>query len=258
MAEILLALRRTVSSLGRGRIWLYILGPAVVAALFMGLASATLLDRLSAGFLGNPPLRWLVSWGVLWLAKALALLGAWLILLAASYLVAMLLTALALLPLMLGYLAPADYADLERRGRDSLVESTRNSIVAALIFIAGMLMTLPLWFIPGMGLLLSLFWVAWLNRRTLTYDVLAAHATAEEWREIRQRKGSTLLMLGVLMALLTSVPVVGLLAPSLAALAYIHFCLEALRELRREGEPLASQREKANRQDTRKTEAAPG
>jgi len=39
-------------------------------------------------------------------------------------------------------------------------------------------------------------------------------------------------MLGVLMALLTHVPVLGLFAPSLAALAYIHYCLEALRRLR--------------------------
>ena len=38
--------------------------------------------------------------------------------------------------------------------------------------------------------------------------------------------------LGVIMAALTHIPFVGLLAPSLAALAYIHFCLEALRRLR--------------------------
>ena len=40
------------------------------------------------------------------------------------------------------------------------------------------------------------------------------------------------LLLGVAMALLAHLPFVGLLAPSLAALAYIHFCLEALRRLR--------------------------
>jgi len=41
-----------------------------------------------------------------------------------------------------------------------------------------------------------------------------------------------LLGLGLVMALLAYVPFVGLLAPSLAALAYVHYCLEALRGLR--------------------------
>ena len=41
-----------------------------------------------------------------------------------------------------------------------------------------------------------------------------------------------LLLLGLAMALLAHVPFLGLLAPSLAALAYIHFGLEALRRLR--------------------------
>lgn len=41
-----------------------------------------------------------------------------------------------------------------------------------------------------------------------------------------------LLALGLIMALLAHVPFMGLLAPSLAALAYVHFCLEALRRLR--------------------------
>ena len=41
-----------------------------------------------------------------------------------------------------------------------------------------------------------------------------------------------LLALGFAMAVLTHVPFAGLLAPSLAALVYIHFCLESLRRLR--------------------------
>ena len=40
------------------------------------------------------------------------------------------------------------------------------------------------------------------------------------------------LVLGLIMALLAYIPFMGLLAPSLAALAYLHFCLESLRRLR--------------------------
>ena len=121
---------------------------------------------------------------------------------------------------------------MARLGRDSLTASTWNSVWAALLFILGWLVTLPLWLIPGLGLVLPLFWMAWLNRRTFAYDALSIHASTNEWRELRRDHAGALLMLGVLMALLTHVPVLGLFAPSLAALAYIHYCLEALRRLR--------------------------
>ena len=136
------------------------------------------------------------------------------------------------MPLLLEYLARNDYGDVARLGRDSLTASTWNSVWAALLFILGWLVTLPLWLIPGLWLVLPLFWMAWLNRRTFAYDALSIHASTNEWRELRRDHAGALLMLGVLMALLTHVPVLGLFAPSLAALAYIHYCLEALRRLR--------------------------
>ena len=74
--------------------------------------------------------------------------------------------------------------------------------------------------------------MAWLNRRTFAFDALAAHATPDEWRELRRAQAFPLLLLGLVMALLAHVPFLGLLAPSLAALAYLHFSLEALRRLR--------------------------
>jgi uncharacterized protein involved in cysteine biosynthesis len=79
---------------------------------------------------------------------------------------------------------------------------------------------------------LPLFWMAWLNRRTFAYDALSAHATSDEARELRRYKALPLLGLGFVGAAMTYVPIAGLFAPSLAALAYTHFCLESLRELR--------------------------
>ena len=232
MGDVMLALRRSFATLGRGRVWLYMLAPAIVAVLAMVGLSVALLERLIAAFVEQPPLSWVVAWGALWLAKLLAALGGWLLILSASYLVAMLLTAIVVLPLLLNHLAAIDYPDLARAGQDSIVASTWNSVAAALLFIVGWLLTLPLWLIPGLGLVLPLFWMAWLNRRTFSFDALAAHATADEWRELRRAQATPLLVLGLAMALLAHVPFLGLLAPSLAALAYIHFALEALRRLR--------------------------
>ena len=232
MGDVMLALQRSLTTLGRGRVWLYMLAPAIVALLVMVGLSVLLLEHLIAAFVEQPPLSWVAAWGALWLAKLLAGLSGWLLILSASYLVAMLLTAIIVLPLLLNHLAAIDYPDLARMGSDSVVSSTWNSVWAALLFIAGWLLTLPLWLIPGVGLVLPLFWMAWLNRRTFAYDALSAHASDAEWRELRRQQAMPLLGLGLVMALLTYVPFVGMFAPSLAALAYIHYCLEALRQLR--------------------------
>jgi uncharacterized protein involved in cysteine biosynthesis len=144
----------------------------------------------------------------------------------------MVLTAIIVLPLLLDHLATSDYPELARMGKDSVAASTWNSLLAAALFIVGWLVTLPLWLVPGLGLILPFFWMAWLNRRTFAYDSLAVHASDGEWRELRRQQAMPLLALGFVMALLTHIPFMGLLAPSLAALAYVHFCLEALRRMR--------------------------
>jgi uncharacterized protein involved in cysteine biosynthesis len=233
MIEISAALRRSLSSLGQGRVWLYILGPGLAAALFMVVVSIACFGYLVESFLAQPPMSWIAEWGAAWLAKALAVLAGWLAILSASYLVAMLLTAVFVLPLILGHVAAQDYPDLARLGDDSFTASAWNSVWAAVLFIAGWVATLPLWLIPGFGVFLPLFWMAWLNRRTFAYDALSMHATPGEVRKLRRYKALPLFGLGIVGAAVTHVPVAGLFAPSLAALAYTHFCLESLRELRR-------------------------
>jgi len=232
MSAVILALRRSFTTLGRGRVWLYMLGPAILAVLTMIGLSIFLLQHLIATLVEQPPMNWIVAWGAFWLAKLLAVLGGWIVILSATYLVAMLLSAIIILPLLLKHLSAVDYPDLARMGRDSLVAGAWNSVWSSVLFVVGWLLTLPLWVVPGLGLILPIFWMAWLNRRTFTYDVLAEHATDQEWRELRRTQAMPLLGLGLVMALLAYVPFVGLLAPSLAALAYVHYCLEALRRLR--------------------------
>ncbi len=233
MEEIMRAIRRTLESLGRGKVWIYILAPALIAGLFMVIVSAMLLDYLVTSFIEAPPMSWVADWGALWLAKALAVLGAWLLILSASYLVAIIMTAVLILPLMLNHLSETTYPDLARMGEDSFVAATWNSVWAALLFLVGWVVTMPLWLIPGLGVFLPLFWMAWLNRKTFAYDALAIHATPDEWKALRKEKAMPLLVLGVIMAGLAHVPLAGMLAPSLGALAYLHFCLAALRRSRK-------------------------
>jgi hypothetical protein len=232
MSGVMQALFRSFATLGRGRVWLLLLAPALLALVAWTVLTVFLLDRLIATFLDLPPMSWLTGWGAVWLAKLFAALGGWLLIIAAAYLTAILLAAILILPLLLNHVAASEYPELARMGKDSVVAATWNSLSAALLFMVGWLLTLPLWLVPGLGLVLPLFWMAWLNRRTFAYDALAVHASDGEWQLLRKQHAAPLLMLGITLALLAHLPLIGLLAPTLAALAYIHYTLEALRQLR--------------------------
>ena len=232
MAEVMLALMRTLASLRDGRVWRYMLAPALFSLLlWVGLAFWG-LGALVDWLLGHPPMTILIGWGVAWLAYVLAYLGGWMAIFACAYLTASLLTALFVMPLLLKHLAITEYRDVAPMGKDSFVAAAVNSVFASILFVAGWLLTLPLWIVPGLSLLLPLLLMAWLNRRTFAYDALSMHATDAEWRDLRRQGATPLYMLGLVMALLAHVPLLGLFVPTLAALAFVHFGLESLRSAR--------------------------
>lgn len=232
LPDLLLALTRSFASLTMPRIWWYLLAPALASLLvWIGLA-LWVLDDLVAQFASLPPMTWLSGWGAVWLAHLLATLGGWAVMLTAAYLTAILLAAVFILPLLLEHLARHQYADLARRGNDNFVAATWNSLWALALFVLAWLLTLPLWLIPGVGLVLPLLLLAWLNRRTFAYDALATHAEPGEWQELKGLHAKPFFALGLLLAIFGHIPLLGLLAPTLAVLAYLHYSLEALRRLR--------------------------
>src|SRR5438094_541488 len=70
------------------------------------------------------------------------------------------------------------------------------------------------------------------NQRLLRYDALAEHAdSAEMARIFRERRGG-LYLLGLQLALLAYVPILGLFAPVIFGLAFIYYLLGALQAAR--------------------------
>ena len=232
MNDVMLALLRTLGSLRSGKVWLYVLTPALVSLLLaIGLAVGA-LGAMVQEMMDYPPMTLLASWGLVWLAHILAYFGGWMAIFALAYLVASLIAAVFILPLLLNHLAKTEYPDVAAMGKDSFVAATVNSLGAAILFVMAWLVTMPLWLIPGASLVLPLLLMGWLNRRTFAYDALAQHATDSEWGQIRREHALPLFMLGLTLALLAHVPVLGLLAPALAALAFVHYGLEVLRRSR--------------------------
>ena len=232
MGDVMLALARTFANLKSGKVWLYVMTPALFS-LFLTIALAVwALGTVVEQMMGYPPMTLLVGWGLLWVAHLLAYLGGWMAIFAAAYLTASLLAAIVIMPLMLKHLSETEYRDVAAMGRDSFVAAAANSVLATILFIACWLLTIPLWLIPGFSLLVPLLLMGWLNRRTFAYDALSMHATVGEWQEVRTRQKAPLFMLGLTMALLAHIPLIGLLVPALAALSFVHYGLEALRRSR--------------------------
>jgi uncharacterized protein involved in cysteine biosynthesis len=232
LADVVLALMRSFASLRRGRIWLYVLAPALFSLVLWVALAVWGLGLLVEWLLSHPPMTILIGWGVAWLATVLAYTGAWMAIFAGAYLTTSLLAAIVIMPLMLKQLAETDYRDVAPMGKDSFTAAAVNSIFASILFIVGWLLTLPLWIIPGLSLILPLLLMAWLNRRTFAYDALSMHATEVEWQTLRGQHKGSMFMLGLTMALLAHIPIIGLLVPALAALSFVHYGLETLRRSR--------------------------
>src|SRR5574343_994396 len=185
MTEVMLALARTFANLRSGKVWLYVLTPALFSLLLsIGLAIWG-LGWMVQQMMNYPPMTLLVGWGLVWLAHILAYLGGWMAIFASAYLSASLLAAIVILPLMLKHLSQGEYRDVAAMGKDSFVAAAVNSIGASLIFIVAWVVTIPLWLIPGFSLLVPLLLMGWLNRRTFAYDALSMHATESEWASLR-------------------------------------------------------------------------
>lgn len=235
MALLLQSLIRAVFSLIHPRVWLFMMLPAALSLLlWLGLAIwglGALIDTL----IELPPMSLLTAWGWLWLAHALAWVGGWMLVFACAYLTTALLAAVLIMPWLLRHVATRDYPDLAPAGSDSWWPGTLNSLLAVLLFAAGWIVTMPLWLIPGLSLVLPVLWMAWFNRRTFAYDALCVHASPSEWRELQRRHGRGFFLLGLALAALAHVPLLGLFVPAFATLAYLHYGLEALRRLRGDG-----------------------
>ena len=148
------------------------------------------------------------------------------------------LTALVILSLfgmqqMVDYVARRSYPQLERRRGGGIAGSGWNGLVAFVGMLALFALSVPLWLFPLLWPIIPLVILAWVNQRLLRYDALAEHADAAEMARIFRARRGALYVLGLLLALVAYVPLLGFFAPVLFGLAFIHYLLGALAAERR-------------------------
>ncbi|MCB1909760.1 MAG: EI24 domain-containing protein [Rhodocyclaceae bacterium] len=238
MSAVIQALARAFRSLTRGDVIWHLIWPGLASLALWAVLATVFWGSLVAGVMG-----WLDDWQ--WLASWMSdsELGAGfvmvlvhivigLLVLPLIYVTAALIVAAVSLPMMLEKVAATDYAAIERRAGGTQVGSVTNALSAGALFVVAMLLSLPLWLVPGLGIVIPLLLTAWLNRQAFRYDALMMHADRDEMKLIPEKNASGLMMLGVGCAALGYVPILNLFAPAFCGLAFVHYLLEALQQHR--------------------------
>jgi CysZ protein len=174
---------------------------------------------------------WLADLKPVWIANAIQALLHLMLFVPMVMLTALILTALFGMPALIRVVAERDYPQLSRKAGGGLVGSLWNAAIAISLFAALWLVTLPLWLI-GVGIIVPFVAAAYLNQRLFRYDAIAEHATASEMAELFSNERSGWWGLGLLTGLVQFVPLLNLLGPVLAALAFIHYGLARLNQKR--------------------------
>lgn len=228
------------------------LSPKMLGALLLPFMVALVGAALLLWFFWTPLKEyialWLGQWGVLDAQSDLWVVGVGLFalktfivpLLAAGAILplagiaGLIVSAIVVMPLALSFVQSKHYPELKKQGANAFGYSVGNALWVGLLFIVGWFLTLPLWLIGPLALILPLFWWAFAFTRLLRVDSMVEHASISERKILLKRYNKEYWLLGLCMSLFNLIPPVWFILPVFSALAFAHFNLAALAELRAE------------------------
>jgi CysZ protein len=216
------ALIRALPVLFSARILAVVLLPLIGAAVFWTIVAwfawAPLARWLSAVLLGGDGAFSLFA------ANAFAAL----LLMLAAVLTALVAVAVLAMPVIVDAVADRDFPALATLRGGTFVGSVVNAAAAIAVFVPLWLLALFLLAVPPLYVAVSLLLNAWLNQRLFRHDALALHAGRDEMRDVIAGARGRLFLLGLALAPLSLIPVVNLLAPIYAGIAFTCLCLDDL------------------------------
>jgi hypothetical protein len=196
------------------RVMLWSLLPLAVAGGAVGLLGWNYWESAVAGVRGALEhwslvaalLQWLESVG----ATQLRTLMAPMIVVALSVpvvvVVTLLLVTALVTPAVVRLVGKRRFPALERREGGSWWQGLLWSLLCTAAALLALLLSVPLWFVPPLVMILPpLIW-GWLTYRVFAFDVLAAHAAADERRLLIRRHRLALLGMGVICGYLGALP----------------------------------------------------
>lgn len=238
MAPILRALGRAFASLAHPKmirlmVWPLALALAfwvVVAVLFGAQTVAGIQGWLStngwyASFIATSPWS-MIAAGLLWILGILLFVP--LVLITASLII-----GIFSMPVLVNHVASRDFPAVERKHGGGVAGSVWNAFVALARLVLLAIITIPAWFFPPLWPVILIVLFGYFNQRLFRYDALAEHGTPDEIKAIVRTERSNLWILGLLLAVIGHVPLLGFFMPVWGGLAFAYFLLEALQAKRR-------------------------
>jgi uncharacterized protein involved in cysteine biosynthesis len=235
MSAVLDASARALRDLFNIRVLWVVIWPMLVAIvlwLVLGVTFWTTFSGwLAQGLDAIGIQAWLTDLEPVWVANGLQALLHLMLFVPAVMLTALVLTALFAMPTLIRVVAERDYPQLTREHGGGFIGSVWNAVIAVVLFIGLWLVSLPLWLF-GVGIIIPFVAAAYLNQRLFRYDAIAEHATPSEMTALFKQERTAWWGLGLLTGLVQFVPLLNLLGPVFAALAFIHFGLARLNRQR--------------------------
>jgi len=151
-----------------------------------------------------------------------------LLLMLAAVLTALVAVAVLAMPVIVDAVADRDFPALATLRGGTFVGSVVNAAAAIAVYFPLWLLTLLLLALPPIYVAVSLLLNAWLNQRLFRYDALALHAGRDEMQAVIAAARGRCFLLGLALAPLSLIPIVNLLAPIYAGIAFTCLCLDEL------------------------------
>ena len=240
MTAVLDALARALRDLFQPRVLWVVVWPMLVAGLLWLVLAVAFWTTFSGWIaLGLDKLgiqAWLTGLEPIWIANGIQSLLHVLFYVPLVYLTALVITALFGTSALIRIVAERSYPELVRENGGGLAGSLWNAAIAVVLFLGLWLVTLPLWPL-GVGVIVPFVAAAYLNQRLFRYDAIAEHASADEMTALFKNERGGWWGLGVLTGLVQFVPLLNLLGPVFAALAFIHYGLARLSQQRSLSDP---------------------
>jgi len=171
-------------------------------------------------------LKWLTS------PAALAALSWVLGLLAAlplTWLGVLLISGFVVTPVVRADLLALDYSALHADMRGKMLEEWRHGLAVLLRMLGGLVMLIPFWFVaPWFAAPAFMLLMSWATASIFLSDVLSGLASSAERLELMRRYRPGLLLIGLLITVLGSLPFLWLVLPIFASVVFAHYGLSRL------------------------------
>jgi hypothetical protein len=118
----------------------------------------------------------------------------------------LLLVAVLMTPAIVALVGVRRFPQLERRRGAGWWQTVAWSALSTLLALVVIVVSLPLWFVPPVGLVLPPIIWGWLTYRVFAFEVLAEHASADERRQVLRDRRGPLLAMGIVSGLMGAAP----------------------------------------------------